>query len=40
VLEDVKGRTVTIGILGPAKRFDEFLPEALKVLETVKWTGT
>jgi hypothetical protein len=40
VLEDVKGKTVTIGILGPAKRFDEFLPEAQKVLDSVKWTGT
>jgi hypothetical protein len=30
---------VTIGILGPAKRFDEFLPKAQKVFDTVEWEG-
>jgi hypothetical protein len=39
VLEDVKGKVVTIGILGPAKRFDEFLPKAHKVFDTVEWEG-
>ena len=39
VLEDVKGETVTIGIGSKASEFDEFLPEAQKVLETVKWGG-
>ena len=39
VLEDVEGETVTIGIASKADEFDEFLPEAQKVLETVKWGG-
>jgi hypothetical protein len=37
VLEDVKGETVTIGVGSLASEFDEFLPEAQKVLDTVKW---
>ena len=37
VLEDVKGETVTIGIGSKASEFDEFAPEAQKVVETVKW---
>lgn len=37
VLENVKGETVTIGIGSKAGEFDEFAPEAQKVLETVKW---
>jgi hypothetical protein len=37
VLEDVKGETVTIGISSAAITFDEFLPKAQKVLDTVKW---
>jgi hypothetical protein len=40
VLEDVKGETVTIGVGSKAGEFDEFLPEAQKVLDTVKWGGT
>ena len=40
VLEDVKGETVTIGIGSKASEFDEFAPEAQKVLETVKWSGS
>ncbi len=40
ILEDVKGETVTIGIGSPASEFEEFLPEAKKVLDTVKWAGT
>jgi hypothetical protein len=40
VLEDVKGETVTIGIGSKASEFDEFAPEAQKVLETVKWGGS
>jgi hypothetical protein len=39
ILEDVRGETVTIGIGSKASEFDEFLPEAQKVLETVKWGG-
>ena len=37
VLEGVEGETVTIGIGSPDTEFDEFAPEAQKVLETVKW---
>jgi hypothetical protein len=40
VLEDVEGETVTIGIGSQASEFDEFLPEAQKVLESVKWGGS
>ncbi len=40
VLDDVKGETVTIGIGSQASEFDEFLPEAQKVLESVKWGGS
>ena len=39
VLEDVKGETVTIGVGSPASDFDEFAPEAQKVIDTVKWRG-
>jgi hypothetical protein len=39
VLEDVKGETVTMGFGSPASEFDEFAPEAQKVIETVKWRG-
>jgi hypothetical protein len=37
ILEDVKGETVTIGIGSKVGEFEEFLPEAQKVLETVEW---
>ena len=40
VLEDVNGETVSIGIASLAGDFDEFAPEAEKVLESVKWTGS
>jgi hypothetical protein len=40
VLEDMKGKTVTIGFGSPATEFDEFAPEAQKVIDTVKWTGS
>jgi hypothetical protein len=40
VLENAKGETVTIGIGSKASEFDEFAPEAQKVLETVKWSGS
>jgi hypothetical protein len=40
VLEDVKGETVTIGVGSLASEFDEFLPEAQKVLDTVQWGGS
>src|SRR5215217_671747 len=40
VLEDVEGETVTIGFVSPASEFEEFVPEAQKVLDTVKWRGS
>jgi hypothetical protein len=40
ILEDVEGKTVTIGIGSLAIEFDDLLPEAQKVLETVTWTGS
>ena len=40
VLEDVEGETVTIGFASPASEFGELAPEAQKVLDTVKWTGS
>ena len=40
VLEDVKGETVTIGAVSSDTEFEEFLPEAQKVLDTVEWKGT
>jgi len=39
VLEDVEGETVTIGFFSPASEFEEFVPEAQKVIDTVKWRG-
>ena len=39
VLDDVKGETVTIGFGSPATEFDEFAPEAQKVIDTVEWGG-
>jgi hypothetical protein len=39
VLEDVGGETVTIGFVSPASEFEEFMPEAQKVIDTVKWRG-
>jgi hypothetical protein len=42
----VKGKTVTISIIGnpttgnPTTEFDDFLPKAQKVLDSVKWTGS
>jgi hypothetical protein len=39
VLEEVKGETVTLGFVSPATEFDEFAPEAQKVIDTVEWGG-
>jgi hypothetical protein len=39
VLEDVGGETVGIGFGSPASEFEEFVPEAQKVIDTVKWRG-
>jgi hypothetical protein len=40
VLEGVKGETVTIIYTRAAPEFDEFAPEAQRVLESVEWTGS
>ena len=40
VLEDVKGETVALGFVSPATEFDEFAPEAQKVIDTVKWRSS
>ena len=40
VLEDMKGETVIIGFVSPATEFDEFAPEAQKVIDTVEWRDT
>jgi len=40
VLEDVEGKTVTIGFVSPASEFEEFVPEAQKVLDSVEWRGS
>ena len=39
ILEDVKGNTVVIDIQASPGEFDEFVTEAEKVLDTVKWEG-
>ena len=39
VLEDLEGETVTIGFFSPASEFEEFVPEAQKVIDSVKWRG-
>ena len=40
VLEDVKGEKVSIVFGSPAARFEELVPEAEKVLESVEWGGS
>src|SRR5215203_6016490 len=40
VLEDVKGDTVVIWYAAPLDVFDEFAPEAQKVVDSVKWSGS
>jgi len=40
VLEDVEGETVTIDFGSFVTDFEEFLPEAKKVVESVKWGGS
>jgi hypothetical protein len=40
VLEDVKGNTVVIWYAAPLDVFDEFAPEAQKVVDSVKWSGS
>jgi hypothetical protein len=40
ILEDVKGETVIIDFGSPAAKFDEYWPEAEKVVQSVKWKGS
>jgi hypothetical protein len=40
VLEDLEGKTVTIGFVSPVSEFEEFMPEAQKVLDSVEWRGS
>ena len=40
VLEDVKGETVTIIYAFLAPKFDEMAPEAQRVIDSAKWTGS
>ncbi len=40
VLEYVKGQTVTMWVESSPLGFEEFLPKAQKVLDSVKWGGT
>jgi hypothetical protein len=40
VLEDVKGKTVTMGFGSPASEFGEHAPKAQKVLDSVEWRGS
>ncbi len=40
ILEDVKGQTVIIDFGSPAAEFDEYWPEAEKVVQSVKWKGS
>jgi hypothetical protein len=39
VLEDVGGETVIVGFVNPAAEFDEHVPQAQKVIDTVEWRG-
>ena len=39
ILEDVKGQTVIIDFGSPAAEFDEYWPEAEKVVQSVQWKG-
>jgi hypothetical protein len=37
---DVEGETVIVSIYSPAIVLDDFVPEAQKVIDTVKWGGS
>jgi hypothetical protein len=40
-LEDVNGQTVALDIgVSEASEFDEFMPEAQKVVDSVEWGGS
>jgi hypothetical protein len=36
----VKGNTVTIAFSSATDRFDKFAPEAQKLVDSVKWSGS
>ena len=40
VVEDVKGQTVTIVVETTPLGFEEFLPKAEQVVDSVKWSGS
>ena len=40
LVRDVEGKTVTIDLGSLTIEFDDLLPEAQKVLDTVKWAGS
>ncbi len=40
VLKDVNGLTVAMGYASRSTNFDEFAPEAQKVIDTVEWEGS
>jgi hypothetical protein len=40
ILEGVEGKTVTVYFGSPKGEFDEFAPEAQKVVDSVKWGGS
>jgi hypothetical protein len=41
IVLDVKGETVTVdSSVSEANEFDEFMTEAQKVVDSVKWTGS
>jgi hypothetical protein len=40
VLDDVKGQTVVIDFGSSAAKFDEYWPEAEKVVESLQWKGS
>jgi hypothetical protein len=37
---EVEGETVTISIISPAIVFEDSVPKAQKVVDSVKWTGS
>jgi hypothetical protein len=37
IIVDVEGETVVIDVSAPTDKFDEFLPKAQMVLDTVEW---
>jgi uncharacterized protein YjbI with pentapeptide repeats len=39
IIVDVGGETVIINVFAPPDKFDEFLPKAQKILDSVEWKG-